>query len=178
MRPAEPFRVSAWQHPTDRCTACEQDILLRPEITPDLRLLYVRYCPRCDASEPVATPRERVPARELEAAIWGANREPAPPREPIDAGAVAANMWTLPPGQTASRKGMDLWWDGDADRNDGQLTGSDARWARFAAGDRGDLDDEDETPLAADGTFAFGGDNVGKRRRSKRRSPLRLRQSA
>ncbi len=174
--------MSAWQHPTDLCAACEQDILLRPEITPDLRLHYVRYCPRCDGSEPVAQPRERVPAEQLEAAIWGANREPAPARAPIDARAVAASMWTEPP-RGASRNGMDLWWDGEDAGGARELTGTDARWAKFAAADVREIDevsddDEDAIPLTADGTFAFGADDTGKRRRSKRRSPLRLRQSA
>jgi hypothetical protein len=42
--------VNAWQHPLERCRACGQDILLQPEITQDLRMVYVRQCSGCGPS--------------------------------------------------------------------------------------------------------------------------------
>jgi hypothetical protein len=172
--------VTAWQHPTDLCRACEQEILLRPEITPDLRLLYVRYCAHCDGGEPVAVRRERIPASQLETEIWGPRPEPEPTRERVDAVAAAAAMWTEAPGR-GGRAGPDLWWNGDGDVDgDGErthMTSMDARWARFIAPESGDVND-DAIVASPDGTFAFGADTAGKRRSNKRRPSLRLRRSA
>jgi hypothetical protein len=66
---------------------------------------------------------------------------------------------------------VDLWWDGEGGRS-----GIDARWARFAAdGSRGE--DDDETPVAAEGTFSFNVE-VSTPRRRRSLLPHRLRQSA
>jgi hypothetical protein len=152
----------------DQCDACGQDILLWPEITPDdARLTYVRYCPRCDAGEPVVTPRQRVQAPDqLETgSAWFAD---APSLRPV------ATMVSSPrpsvrqasptDGADATGDGIDLWWDG---RNRGGRQTSedsvDAKWARFVAGS----DEYDEDMASSEGSFAFGGEDVPRRRRAR-----------
>jgi hypothetical protein len=166
--------VSAWQHPFERCSDCGQDILLWPEVTPDSHLVYVRACPRCDAGEPIAMPRERSPWADEPLDREASWRVTERPTEPVEAeGASPRPIGSVP--QMAERVAapasgaIDLWWDGWEDGRHRAAGTIDDRWARFAAGD-----DEDDLPLAAEGTFVFGSEDVPRRRRSM----FRLRQSA
>ena len=175
--------MSAWQHPLERCDACGQDILLRPDITNDARLTYVQYCPRCDADEPVVTRRERAPwaDRPIDAeSFWAMTGDEVRDNTAAAQAPVASTPPPAPPvgspprRDTSSASGLDLWWDG-ADRS-GQHRGSeadslDARWARFVAA--GEEDDEDMSN-ASEGSFAFGGEDAPRRKRMR----FRLRQSA
>ncbi len=169
--------MSAWQHPQDRCTDCGQDILLGPQITSDARLIHVRYCPACDAGEPIVEPpvrRRTFAAAGVDAEEFWARTErreratsAAPPAN------VTASAHRAPPAAAASaaREDIDLWWDGEADggRHRAEMS-LDARWARFV----GDDEDGDDMPLAAEGSFSFGVEDGPRRRRSL----FRLRQSA
>ena len=121
--------MSAWQNPTDSCLHCGQDILLWPEVTPDVRMMYVRYCPHCDAGEPTGTPADRPQPMRLDAdEIWGRSvrRERMFEGTPVPAADPGPAKGPAP--VVAGQIGVDLWWDGDGSRK-----GIDARWARFAA---------------------------------------------
>jgi hypothetical protein len=177
--------VSAWQNPTDACLKCGQDILLRPEITSDVRMIHVRYCPRCDGGEPIVESGERPRRMRMDAElIWG-NRTDGP-NPPLQHAASAHGAGSGSAGAAASRHhgaqdGVDLWWDGDGagSPRHGQLTGMDARWARFAADGSGGSsdDDDDEMSMASEGSFSFDVDG-GRRRRARFALPHRVRQSA
>jgi len=158
--------VSAWQHPTDRCPFCGQDILLRPEVTADIRLVYVQYCPACDAGEAMLT--AGFAAMLDENSLWAPSEQPATVVSLGDRTAAAA-----PLAARAANSDVDLWWDGDSDRADQSLRGLEARWAAFAPAD---ADEDDDEPMAADGSFSFGTEELPQRR--QRRFGLRPRQSA
>jgi hypothetical protein len=175
--------VSAWQHPLERCPACGQDILLRPEVTSDARLIYVRYCLVCDAGEAVPTPRARPPWADVSidaGSLWANTERPLQAVE-VEVSAAAASPQPSPShrpsragGDAPSPGGLDLWWDGPdggRHRNADAPDSLDERWARFVAGED---EDDDDMPLAAKGAFAFGSEDIPRRRWSK----LRLRQSA
>jgi len=193
--------VSAWQHPTDSCPACGQDILLRPEVTYDIRMVYVRYCPRCDAGEPVVAPREHA------ASSWSIDADtfwtPAPAgsrsaglqgSETASNGVAATSAAAATPANgrfDRRQSGLELWWNGagddaagvdgarSADDPDRARTRMDERWAAFAANDTFDDDrDDDEMPMAAEGSFSFGTEDIGRHRRVRFARPRRLRQSA
>ncbi len=165
--------MTAWQHPMDQCEACGQDILLRPEVTEDTRLAYMPYCPRCDAGEPVVVPRQRtrwaddpvggVPSSWISAepalrAVTAASPSPRPV-----AGSASASARSR---GGDPQSGVDLWWDGGdgGGRHRSEDDSLDAKWARFVAGS--EEDDEEDAP-ASEGSFAFGGEDVPRRRRMR-----------
>jgi hypothetical protein len=177
--------MSAWQHPLERCDACGQDILLHPDITSDVRLTYVEYCPRCDADEPVVTPRQRAPwaDRRLDAesfwAMTGQELELDATPAPSPAATVAptaagfapqpAQSPPTPKRTTAPAEDVDLWWDGGDDGRHRAADPLDVRWARFV-----NAGEDDDDLLGSEGSFAFGGEEAPRRRRSW----FRLRESA
>jgi hypothetical protein len=170
--------VTAWQNPTDSCPECAQDIQLRPEITRDIRLIYVRYCPRCDGGEPIGRFLDRpVPMRLDAGEIWGGTPRGQRPPDlvvgPSPAPVAGSTNGPLP--VAAERYDVDLWWDGDGDGSGKHRTSRDARWAQFAAGGSGEVGDE--PPGAEEGSFSFNVDDAAPKRR-KSRLPHRLRQSA
>ena len=142
--------MTAWQHPTGTCARCASDILLKPEITQDLRLIYVEFCPRCDAGEPAPVPwRHRSVARGNTEVFWERSAEAQPARH-------LAAVASRPREAAKEPEDLDLWWEGGAKHARTMET----RWAAF--GPRGDEDD-DGSPIAADGTFSF--DAPAKRKR-------------
>jgi hypothetical protein len=126
--------VNAWQHPIERCRACGQDILLRPEITQDLRMVYVRHCPGCG------------PAPAAEDADL---RDQSPRGEPGRGyGGIVGYEATV---------GGDLWGDDDEQQED-----MDARWAAFAA--RAEREEQPLADEPSEGTFMFAVEDRGRRR--------------
>jgi hypothetical protein len=172
------MEVTAWQNPTDSCRECAQDIQLRPEITRDIRLIYVRYCPRCDGGEPVGRFLDRpVPMRLDAGEIWGGNPlDQRPPdlvigrsRSPV------AGSTNGPQPVAAERYDVDLWWDGEGDGSGKRRTRRDARWSHFAADGSGEAGEA--LPRPDEGSFSFNVDGPAPKRR-KSRLPHRDRQSA
>lgn len=158
--------VSAWQNPTDSCPLCAQDILLRSEITRDIRLIYVRYCPRCDGGERIWTSDDQPLPMRLDAdQIWGrTERGQRALGDVIDPAAVPVAVPTTGPRPvTAEKYDVDLWWDGEGDGSGKHRVGRDARWARFAADGSGE--EGDELPSARKGSFSFSVDGWASKRR-------------
>src|SRR5690349_12712945 len=158
--------MTAWQHPTDRCDVGGQDILLWPEITPDARLTYVRYCPRCDAGEPVVEPRQRVQWNDTAADTESSWFAPGP-AQPVAATAASSRARyaaTESPRarHDTSQRDLDLWWDGSDGGGRHRSDDRAAKWARFVASS--DEDDADDM-AASEGSFAFGGEDVPRRKR-------------
>jgi len=146
--------VTAWQNPTDDCAACGAGLLLYPEVTPDVRLIYVSYCPRCDAGEPEPVRWEHSSAVSAGPEIfWD---RPAAPSEPVRRLAAVATH-AARHGDDDAGGGLDLWWESGAKH----ARTMESRWAAFGPAEGSD--DEDEFPLAAEGTFSFA--SPGKRKR-------------
>jgi hypothetical protein len=141
--------VNAWQHPIERCRACGEDILLRPEITPDLRMVYVRRCLSCcldpSTSGSAVSEADEERGRQLARPSYGGTVGYE--------GTVGRDPWT-----------------GDGDDDDVE-----ARWAAFAA--RAEREDEPVMGGSSDGTFTFAVEERG-RRRFRLPLIQRLRQSA
>jgi hypothetical protein len=153
-------------------------------------MVYVRYCPWCDAGEPVVAPREHGSSSwSIDPhAFWataGVATSPAETNGPVPATAGVASA--TDPASGRRRNGLELWWSGsgghdpastDGDGIDSQRTRMDERWAAFAASNSMNDDDDDEMPPSAEGSFVFGSEDIGRRRRLRFARPLRLRQSA
>jgi hypothetical protein len=158
--------MTAWQHPTDQCEACGQDILLWPEITPDARLTYVRYCPRCDAGEPVVEPRQRVQWNDTAADTESSWFAAGPSPQPVAATAASSRARYAATESPRARhdvpqRDLDLWWDGSDGGGRHRSDDLDAKWARFVASS----DEDDDDMAASEGSFAFGGEDAPRRKR-------------
>jgi hypothetical protein len=146
-------------------------------VTADIRVIYSRYCPSCDAGEPIVAKRTHTSISFVQDpdAFWAASA-PAP--------AAATATATRP--SDGRPRGLELWWNGDSpssengDDREAPRTDRDERWAAFASKDfdfDNDSDDGvDEVPPPAEGSFSFGTEDIGKRRRLRFARPLRLRQ--
>jgi hypothetical protein len=140
--------VNAWQHPLEQCGACGQDILLHPEITPDLRMVYVRQCSGCSPAMdgPDASSDEERGRAEAAPAYGVIAYE----------GIVGGDPWS------DDDPDMDARWEAFAAR---------------AEGDELDADQLDAADEPSEGSFVFAMEERG-RRRIRLRLPQRLRQPA